>query len=206
MLDKSAVTQYPINDLARTRWSPLAFDSTRAVPMADLLSILEAGRWAASSNNGQPWRFIVGAKPDDVATWEKLYSCLLDRNQVWAKNAPVLLLAVARKRFEYNEKENRWWQHDTGQAMANIAMEATAHGLHVHQMGGYNVDKAREVFQIGDDFEPMATAAIGYLADSSVLEDTTLIERHENPLRQRKPLSEIVFGGVFGESSPLVME
>jgi len=131
MIDKSAQTLYPIEDLLRQRWSPLAF-SDRMVEPEKLRSVLEAARWAASSYNEQPWSFIVATK-ENQAEFERLLGCLAEGNQEWARNAPVLMLSVAQLKFERNGKDNRHAFHDVGAAAAELAIQATANGLFIHR-------------------------------------------------------------------------
>jgi len=170
------------------RWSPRAYED-RPVPAEDLKKGFEAARWAASSSNEQPWRFLVGRNGD--ATFGKILDTLVPGNQVWAKHAPVLILAAARKHFAQNGKINRHAWHDTGAAMANHAVQVTALGLHAHSMAGFDHDKAQTLFQIPDDYETIAVTAVGYFGDPDSLPEE-LRKREETP-RERKDLKEIVF-------------
>ncbi len=202
MIDKKASSDYPIHELLAKRWSPYGFEN-RPVAQADLLSLFEAARWAASSYNEQPWNFLVATRedPDEFA---RLLSCLVDGNQGWAKAAPVLALGVVSLRFSRNNKDNRAAVHDLGLAAGNLVVEATARGLCVHQMIGILPDEARKVYQIPEHFEAWTALAIGYKADPAKLPDA-LKERDLAP-RQRKPLSQFVFTGKWGQSSPLVLQ
>lgn len=199
-IEKLAATQYPIHDLLRQRWSPLAF-SNRTVEPETLRSLLEAARWAASSYNEQPWSFIVATR-DNQGEFERLLGCLLEGNQQWAKNAPVLILSVAKLHFERNGTENRHAFHDVGAAAAELAIQATANGLFVHQMAGFDVPLARESYSIPEGYEPVAAIAIGYLGDPQSLNES-LRQRNLAP-RNRKPIGEFVFTGSWGQTSPLV--
>ncbi len=201
MTDKTASTDYPIHELLAKRWSPYGFEE-RSVTQADLRSLFEAARWAASSYNEQPWRFLV-AKSENQEEFARLLSCLVEANQGWAKAAPVLALSVVSQRFSRNNKENRAAVHDLGLAAGNLVVEATARGLCVHQMIGILPDKAREVYQIPEYSEAWTALAIGYKADPAKLPDA-LKERDLAP-RQRKPLTEFVFTGKGGQPSPLVL-
>lgn len=194
-MDHSAPADHAIHELLRNRWSARAF-STREVSRETLLSLLEAARWAPSSSNEQPWRFIVAVRGDGDA-FERLLSTLVDANQVWAKNVPVLVLTIAERAFARNGKPNRHAFHDVGQAVAHLSVEATSLGLAVHQMGGFNVDKAREAFAIPETAEPVAVAAIGYPGDPSTLPTDELRNREVAP-RVRRPLSQTVFDGRYG--------
>jgi nitroreductase len=200
VIDKSADTQYPIHDSLRQRWSPLAF-SDQLVEPEKLRSVLEAARWAASSYNEQPWSFIVATK-DNPAEFDRLLGCLAAGNQEWAQKAPVLMLSVAKLYFERNSVENRHAFHDVGAAAASLAMQATALGLFIHQMAGFDVPKAREVYSIPEGYEPVAAIALGYLGDPQTLSER-LLQRELNP-RTRKPLEKFVFSGSWNQTSPLV--
>jgi nitroreductase len=198
-MEKPAASQHPIHDLIRRRWSPRAF-APRPVPAADVAALFEAARWAASSTNEQPWRFIVATKanPDDHA---RLLEVLLPGNAVWAKDAPVLVLTVAKSTFTKNGAPNRHAFHDVGVAVAQLTLEATARGLGLHQMAGIDPVKARTTFAIPADFEPVTALAIGYPGEPEQLPpDLAARERAE---RTRKPLGELVFSKTFGQSAPL---
>jgi nitroreductase len=170
------------------RWSPRAY-ADRDVSIEDLKKGFEAARWAASSSNEQPWRFLVGRRGDE--TFKKILDALVPGNQVWAKNAPVLILSVARKHFTHNGHVNRHYWHDTGAAMANFAVQITALGLHSHSMAGFDHDKAHAAFAIPDDFETVAVTAVGYLGDPDSLPEGP--RKSELSPRQRKDLKEFVF-------------
>lgn len=170
------------------RWSPRAY-SDREVSTEDLKKGFEAARWAASSYNEQPWRFLVGRRGD--ATYQKIFDALVPFNQDWAKSAPVLILSAARKHFAHNGEVNRHFWHDTGAAMANFAVQITALGLHAHSMAGFDHEKAQAAFEIPDDFETIAVTAVGYFGDPDSLSEG--IRKNEVSPRQRKDLNEFVF-------------
>ena len=169
MQQKTATTCVKINEIIQNRWSPRAFAADKAISHDDLLALLEAARWAASCFNDQPWRFVVFDKSADADSWQNALSILAEKNQLWAKNAPVLMLAVAMDNFNHNNQPNRWAMYDTGAACANLSLQATALGLIVHQMGGFNAEKARALFSLPDDCTPMAMLAVGYQADAEIL-------------------------------------
>ncbi len=202
MTEKKASTDYPIHELLAERWSPYGFED-RPVAQADLRSLFEAARWAASSYNEQPWSYLVATRENPVE-FARLLSGLVEGNQAWAKAAPVLALGVVSLRFSRNNKENRAAVHDLGLAAGNLLVEATARGLCVHQMIGILPDKAREVYQIPEHSEAWTAIAIGYKGDPATLPDA-LKERDLAP-RQRKPLSQFVFSGKWGHPSPLVLK
>src|SRR4051812_25765176 len=164
---KDARPDHPIHELLAKRWSPYAF-ADRPVPVDDLRSLFEAARWAASSYNEQPWAYIVATKSDPGA-FERLHSCLVEGNQRWAAAAPVLALGCTRLLFNRDGKPNAAAVHDLGLASASLTLEATARGLVVHQMIGILPDKARELYRIPDDVQPVTGLAIGYAADPNTL-------------------------------------
>ncbi|MEH1828612.1 MAG: nitroreductase family protein [Nostoc sp.] len=199
MTEKLAQTQYPVHDFIRSRWSPRAF-ADRPVEQDKLLSLLEAARWAPSSYNYQPWSFIVATK-DEPTEYNRLLSTLVEFNQGWAKNAPILILAVAKVRSE-DGKANRHAFHDVGLALENLILQATSFGLFAHQIAGFNADSARELYQIPDDYEPATVVTIGYPGDPETLSEG--LRERELAARVRKPLKEFVFTGQWGNSSPLL--
>jgi nitroreductase len=197
---KEASPEQPIHELIAKRWSPYGF-ADRAVSAADLRSLFEAARWAASSYNEQPWSYIVATR-DNPTEFERLLSCLVEGNQAWAKAVPVLALGCTSLVFRLNGKPNAAAVHDLGLASATLTLEATARGLHVHQMIGILPDRAREVYHIPEGVQPTTALAIGYAADPGTLPDK-LRERDLAP-RARKPLTEFVFSGDWGAASNLV--
>jgi nitroreductase len=198
---KKAVTDYPILPILAERWSPYGFEDRR-VSETDLRSLFEAARWAASSYNEQPWAYLVATR-ENSTEFGRLLSCLVEANQAWAKEAPVLVLGIVSLRFARNNQDNRAAVHDLGLAAGNLLAEATTRGLSVHQMIGILPDKARELYQIPEHFEAWTALAIGYKADPSKLPDA-LRERDLAP-RQRKPLNKFVFTGQWGHPSSLAM-
>jgi nitroreductase len=178
--------QAGIHELLARRWSPKAF-SSRPVEAATLAQLFEAARWAPSSYNAQPWAFIVATR-EDAEGYNRLLSTLVDVNRQWAQTAPVLILAVAKLDFDHVAHTNHHAQYDLGQAVANLTVQATSLDLHIHQMGGFDRNAARDLFAIPAGYEPVAALALGY---------------HEGPpadqaARTRKPLSDFVFSGKWG--------
>ncbi|MCL4201355.1 MAG: nitroreductase family protein [Pirellulaceae bacterium] len=198
--NKEAILDHPIHELLGKRWSPYAF-ADRHVSDADLRSLFEAARWAPSSYNEQPWRYIVATK-SNPAEFERLLSCLVEPNQVWAKAAPVLALGCTCLQFARNQKPNAAAIHDLGLASASLSLQATVLGLFVHQMIGILPDRARELYGIPEDTQPVTGLAIGY-ADTPDKLPEGYRERDLAP-RSRKPLAEFVFGGQWGAASNLV--
>jgi nitroreductase len=193
---KHASPASPIHELIAQRWSPYAF-ADRPVSTDDLRSLFEAARWAASSYNEQPWSYIVATK-DDAEQFNRVLACLVEGNQLWAKAAPVLALGCTSLFFTRNGKPNDAAVHDLGAASATLTFEATARGLHVHQMIGILPDKAREVFEIPEGVQPLTGLAIGYAAEPTVLPEK-LRERDTTP-RTRKELNQFVFSAKWGAS------
>ncbi|MEM1172497.1 MAG: nitroreductase family protein [Cyanobacteria bacterium P01_H01_bin.35] len=199
-MEKPTDNQYPINDLLKQRWSSLAFIDKK-VETEVLLSLLEAARWSPSSFNEQPWSFIVATK-ENPAEYERIFSCLAEGNQPWASLAPVLMLSVTKLSFDRNNKPNRHAFHDVGLAVASLTFQATEMGLRVRQMAGFNVDKARKLYKISAEYEPVTAIAIGYPGEPEILPES-LRERELSP-RSRKPISSFVFTGEFGKTASFI--
>ena len=170
------------------RWSPRAFDG-RPVRHADLNRVFEAARWAASSSNEQPWRFIVGLHGSD--TYNKIFSTLVGFNKTWAGKAPVLILGVASAKSA-SGKPNAYALYDLGAATAMLTLQAAELGLATHQMGGYDHDAARRVLEIPADYALGSVIALGYQAEPASLANDQLIGREVAP-RERRPLHDFVF-------------
>jgi nitroreductase len=198
-MEKPADTRYPIHDVLRRRWSPRAFDE-RLIEADTLRSLFEAARWAPSSSNEQPWRFMVASR-DHEFEWNGLLSCLVEANRKWACRAPVLILSIASLNFQDDATPNRHALHDTGMAVENLVLQATALGLVAHQMAGFDVEKARLDFKIPSGYEPVAMIAVGYPGDPNVLSDR--LKQRELAPRERNPISTFVFSGEWGRPSPL---
>jgi nitroreductase len=196
---KPADSSAPLHELIRERWSPRAF-AKKSVEPEKILSLLEAARWAPSSSNGQPWSYLFATK-DEPEEFARLGSCLVDGN-AWAKEAPLLMLAVAKTQFAHNGQPNRHALHDVGLASGNIVLQADAMGLVVHQMAGFVPDRARELFQIPEGEEPVTMLAIGYPGEVDDLPEK--LRARETAPRSRKPLSEMAFTGKWGTVSPLL--
>lgn len=199
-MSKIAVTDHPIAKSLTDRWSPYAF-SDRPVADADLRSLFEAARWAASAFNEQPWRYLVARRSDGDA-YDQVLSCLVEPNQAWAQAAPVLLLTVVSENYSQNGKANGTAEHDVGLAAGNLSAEATARGLHLHKMAGILPDRAREIFNIPEGYRALTATAIGYAADPATLPDE-MRERETSP-RSRRPLAETVFTGSWDRSADLL--
>lgn len=171
------------------RWSPRAF-ADRAVNAADLHKVFEAARWAASSYNEQPWRFLVGSRGSSA--YQKIFDSLGAFNQAWAAKAPVLILGVAKTTFSHNNAPNRVALYDLGAATSYLTLQAAALGLGTHQMAGFDPEAARKAFGIPEEYTPGAVIALGYQGEPAALANDQLIA-HEIEPRARKPLSELVY-------------
>jgi len=198
-MTKVAQTAAPVIDAVSRRWSPRAFAQT-PVKAADIKSMLEAARWAASAYNEQPWRYIVATR-DNEAEFNKLLGVLVEANQAWAKNAQVLMLSLAKKTYTLNGKPNRHAWHDVGMADAQLSLQASALGLATHWMAGFDGAKAVETYGIPDDFEPVAALAIGYEGDPESLPEG--YQKAEMAPRERKNHAELFFTGSFGNATKL---
>jgi len=197
---KAAVTRAPIHDLLATRWSSRAFSDEPVSPDA-VLSLMEAARWSPSSNNEQPWRFILATR-DDADAHAKLVQGINAGNQRWATKAWILMIGIARDHFDVDgQPANRFAQYDTGQAVQSIIVQATALGLNVRQMGGILPDRIRELYAVPDGYTIMAGIAIGYPGDSDSLA-SPMNEREHLP-RTRRALSDLFFENSFGQVHPL---
>jgi nitroreductase len=201
-MQKPAATQHPVHKLIRERWSPRAF-SEKAVSPEILRSLFEAARWAPSSNNEQPWAFVVGTK-EDADTFRKILGTLVEFNQTWAKHAPVLVIAVSELAFAKNGHSNRNAFYDAGAAVSQLTTEATSRQLFVHQMAGFDPHKAMEAFAIPNGWEPIAAFALGHPGDPQTLPEP-LRERELAP-GTRKPLHEFVMSGQWGQAAPFAQK
>lgn len=193
---KVAATDHDVIDLIRERWSPRAFDAAAAVSDAELHCLFEAARWAPSSGNEQPWRFVCTDRVRTAEAHAGLLEAISPKNRAWAQHAPVLVLVAVRSTFERNGIANSHAFYDAGQAVALLSLQATAVGLGVRQMQGFDPGRARVACSVPQEFEPAVVMAIGRAGDPDALE----IEMHrvaEREPRQRRRLAEFVFQGVW---------
>jgi nitroreductase len=184
-----------IHELISGRKSIRAF-ADKSVDDETLISLFDAARWAPSSRNEQPWRFIV-AKREEPEAFEKILSCLHESNRVWAKHGSFLFITLAKKSFSDNNHENVYALHDTGLAIGNLSLQATSFGLYLHQMGGIDRNKTRLLFEVPDEFDVVSITVAGYKGNPDALPDH--LREREFLLRTRKNLDEIIFSGKFGE-------
>ncbi len=198
MFNKKIETKSTIHELIASRWSGRAYDSSRAVEHEQLISLLEAARWAPSCYGDQPWRFIIFDRMTNMPAWEKAQLCLSEGNRAWAKSAPLLLLACADSLMSKNGNPNRWGQYDTGAATENLSLQAAALGLMSHQMGGFDADKARAAFDVPAQFELMAMMTIGYQLPEDEIPDDMKDREHNE--RVRNPLGDNFFDGTWDKA------
>jgi nitroreductase len=189
-LDKTAPAAHPIHPLLAARWSPRAF-SARDVTEAELALLLEAARWASSCNNDQPWHYVVTRRGAEGHA--ALLATLSPNNQGWAQHAPLLLLACARGRFAHNGQPNRHAWYDVGQACANMAAQAAALGLQLHQMAGFDAAAARAACALPEEIEAVAAIAIGEPGDPAALPEA--LAAREVAERKRHPISAFAHHG-----------
>ncbi len=198
-MEKPANTNHPLHPYLEKRWSPRAFSDKR-VEKEKLQRIFEAARWAPSARNEQPWYFMVGEAGDE--TFNNIFETLVEFNQLWVKTAPMVMLAIGKVDSSKSGKENAWIKYDVGQSVAHLTFQATHESLWVHQMGGFDADKARELFDIPGDFEAISAIAIGYAGDYRVLHPN--LQKPEVAGRERKNMDSFVFSYKFGEKSGLI--
>ncbi len=194
---KVARPDYEILDVIRRRWSPRAFDPATDIPVAALQSLFEAARWAPSSRNEQPWRFVVTHRSRTPAAFADLLASAAPKNQAWAAAAPVLVLVTVRSNHEAIDVANPHAWYDAGQAVGFLTLQATAEGLSVRQMQGFDATLARQVCAVPPSFEPAVIMAIGLAGDP----DTLTVPAHreaELAPRSRRALTEFVFDGIWG--------
>lgn len=194
-MSRTAPADHALLPAIAERWSPRSYLPTPVAAEA-LASVLEAGRWAASAYNEQPWQYLVTRKDVEPEAFAKLLACLVPFNQGWIGNAPVLMLACARLNSAGNGKPNAWAQYDTGQASGTMAIQAAALGLQLHQMAGFDAAAARAAFAIPEDVTPIAAMVLGTPGPASALPEQ-LAQRETAP-RARKPAAEMFFMGKWG--------
>ncbi len=190
-IERSRKSTYQINPLILNRWSPRSMTGEE-LDNEEIMSLFEAARWAPSSYNNQPWRFIYAKR--NTEHWDRLFNLLAEGNRAWAKNSALLVVVISRKNFEYNEKPAITHQFDTGSAWENLALEAFSKGIVAHGMQGFDYDKARIDLEIPIDFEVMAMIAIGKKGSRDNLSPE--LQKKEK-LSDRKPLKDIVMEGIY---------
>ncbi len=183
--------EYMVDHLFLDRWSPRSM-SDDEISEEVLYSLFEAARWAPSSGNNQPWRFLYARRNTDY--WPVFFDLMTEQNKVWARNAAVLIVVISKRTFDYNEKPARTHSYDTGAAWENLALQGSLKGLVVHGMQGFDYDKAKNVLNIPDLFQVEAMIAVGMPGEKADLPDNLREREFPSP---RKTLSEIVIEGKF---------
>jgi nitroreductase len=187
---------YPIDPFFADRWSPRSF-LPEPISEGDLQAIFEAARWAPSSYNNQPWRFLYARR--DTPAWPLFLNLLVEQNQVWAKNASVLVLIISNTQFDHNGKPSPTHSFDAGAAWQNLALQAWLKGYATHGMQGFDYEAAQKVLEIPNDFKVEAMIALGKEGPKEALPPE--IQEREKP-SPRRPLNETIAEGKF--SSALV--
>jgi len=195
-IEKETPTEYEIHNLIKQRWSPRCF-SEKPISEETVKSLLEAGRWAPSSSNQQPWRIIWGIKGSK--TYDKIFDCLHEFNQGWAGNAQVLWACAFKKDMQNGKKENFHGLHDLGLFMGNVCTQAQSMDIAVHQMAGIDFEKAKKDFNFPDNYHVATAAAFGYFGGNPDVLDDDLKEQELKKERSRNPQSEFAFNGNFQE-------
>jgi nitroreductase len=178
-----------IHDIILNRWSPYSY-SSKKIEENVLQSLFDAAGKAPSSNNEQPWLFVHATK-ENRESFDALIGCLMDNNKVWAENAYVIAVSLARLNSSYNGKPNKYAFHDTGMAVATLLFQAASVGLYVHQMGGFFVDRVEEYLDLKEGIEPVAMMVIGYPGDGTGI--PVEFASRDNARRGRKDPSEYSF-------------
>jgi nitroreductase len=184
-------SDFEIDPIFLNRWSPRSMTG-ESISDEELMPLFEAARWAPSSYNGQQRRFLYARR--DTPNWDVFFDLLAGGNKVWCRNAAVLVVVIARKNFEVNEKPSRTNVYDTGAAWENLALEGSRRGLVVHGMQGFDYDRARTALAIPDNYDVCAMIAIGHRGRKEDLPQD--LQKAEEP-NDRRPLSEIVIEGAF---------
>jgi nitroreductase len=184
-------SDYAIEEIILNRWSPRAM-SGEEISDAELMPLFEAARWAPSSYNEQPWRFIYAKR--GTKYWDIFLNLLVPFNQEWAKNASVLVVIISKKNFTHNNQYSVTHSFDAGAAWQNLALQASANGLVTHGMGGFDYARAAKELGISDEYQVEAMVAIGKPGNTKNLPD--YMQKQETP-SGRKPVSELVFEGKF---------
>lgn len=180
-----------IADIFLNRWSPRAM-SGDSVSDKELMALFEAARWAPSSYNGQPWRFIYAKR--GTPAWDTLFNLLVDFNKSWAKNAGALVVIVSKNNFDHNNEPSRTHSFDTGAAWQNLALQGSLNGLVVHGMSGFYYERAAKDLHIPQDYTVEAMAAIGKPGSVNDLPEAMRSSEHPSG---RNALETMVFEGTF---------
>ncbi|QDU33880.1 malonic semialdehyde reductase [Poriferisphaera corsica] len=199
-MEKPTENIYPIHSLISRRWSPRSF-SEKSIEPKLLQSIFEAARWAASSYNEQPWRFIIATR-DSPSAYQTALACLVEANQAWAQTAPVLILTLTSDHFSHNDNPNRCALHDLGLATSNLTLQALEYGIFAHHMAGIDANKIQVAYNIPDNYTPQTAIALGYPANPQSLPEEWMREAETSP-RTRKSPTDLFFENTFNNPHSL---
>lgn len=177
-----------INPVFVNRWSPRGMTGEEL----DDEDLMAPARWAPSSYNNQPWRFIYAKR--NTESWNRLFDLLVEGNKAWAKDSAALVVLISRKNFEYNGKPSVTHQLDAGATWENLALEACFRGIVTHGMEGFDYQRARQELDVPEDYDVMAMIAIGRKGSKEKL--PTPLRDRESPT-DRKPLTEIIMEGKY---------
>lgn len=189
-----------INRLIRERRSIRAF-ADKSISDDVMLRLLEAARWAPSSMNDQPWRFIVAFR--NSPEFDAMLQTLNESNRIWASNGAAMIFVITSKEHS-NGMPNKYAWHDVGLAIGNLSLQAMEEGIYLHQMGGFNTALALEKFKVPESYDAVSMIVLGYPGDPNQLPER--LKEREFKIRERRPLSSLVFSGEFGKSSNLVQD
>lgn len=187
-------TEYPVHPLIVNRWSPRAFDGS-SMSNEQLFTLFDAARWAPSSYNNQPWRFIYAHR--DTPEWQVLFDLLVEFNQSWCHAASALVVICSARNFAHNNNPSRTHSFDTGAAWQNLCTQATSMNLIVHGLEGFDYERARVVLSIPDSIVIEAMCAIGRQAPASILSPE--LQEREVP-SDRNPIHTYVYKGVWSSA------
>ena len=190
---KSEIVEFPISELIRKRKSVRVF-TPQPVEQEKIHSLFEATRWAPSSTNEQPWIYLYATK-NQTELWDKLFESLNEGNKIWAKDAPLLIVSLARKNFTRYPGPNAYAMYDLGGANAFLALQAVELGLQVRQMAGFNRTKAIDNLRIPDTYELGVFMAVGYPGDPQALPDN--LKLRETAPRERFSQQVFVMNTTF---------
>ncbi|HPT20756.1 MAG TPA: nitroreductase family protein [Bacteroidales bacterium] len=180
-------------EIIQERWSPYSF-SSNPVEEYKLKAMLEAAGYAPSCFNEQPWMFVYTTR-QNKKVFDDYLGFMVESNRVWAENSYAIIISMARMTFSYNGSPNRYAFHDTGMAVSNLLLQAYSMDVYVHQMAGFHVDKVKEYFKLGNDIEPVAMMAVGYLGDGLSLSPELLAK--DETRRPKKHVNEFAFKESF---------
>ncbi|HSZ25776.1 MAG TPA: nitroreductase family protein [Cytophagaceae bacterium] len=187
-MEKTTVAEHTVLNEIKTRKSNRAY-SEKPVEQEKINSIIEAARWAPSSMNDQPWRYLVVTK-DNLELYQAVFETLADFNKTWVKDAPVLVISLVRKNFTYNGVPNRHALYDTGAANSLLCVQASALGLNAHQMGGFDYEKLKNLLNLPQDMDIAVVIAIGYPDSPDKLSEE--LKKREIAPRERYTVHELI--------------